>query len=51
MMRLVDCSCDVSRDQSGVAVLANKGGLQKVLTVFGSELDGLMDEMNGGVVA
>ena len=36
---------------SVVEQLAGKGGLQKAWGLFGKELDGLMDEMNGELVA
>ena len=44
-------SCSISRDDFDYAELADKGGLQKVWTVFGNQLDGLMDEMNVELVA
>ncbi|AMK75603.1 MULTISPECIES: type I restriction-modification enzyme R subunit C-terminal domain-containing protein [Methylomonas] len=44
-------SCSISRADFDYAELANKGGLQKVWSVFGADLDGLMDEMNRELVA
>ncbi|MDP1698383.1 MAG: type I restriction-modification enzyme R subunit C-terminal domain-containing protein [Xanthomonadaceae bacterium] len=44
-------SCSISRDDFDYAELADKGGLQKVWSVFGNQLDGLMDEMNVELVA
>lgn len=44
-------SCSISREDFDYAELADKGGLQKVWQVFGKELDGLMSEMNEGLVA
>ncbi|WP_081577497.1 type I restriction-modification enzyme R subunit C-terminal domain-containing protein, partial [Acidithiobacillus thiooxidans] len=44
-------SCSIARDDFDYAELADKGGLQRVWQVFGSELDGLMDEMNRELVA
>jgi type I restriction enzyme R subunit len=44
-------SCSISRADFDYAELADKGGLQKVWTVFGADLDGLMDEMNRELVA
>lgn len=44
-------SCSISRDDFDYAELAGHGGLQKAWQVFGSELDGLMDEMNLELVA
>ena len=44
-------SCSVSRDDFDYAELADKGGLQKAWTVFGEQLDGLMQEMNEELVA
>ncbi len=44
-------SCSINRDDFDYAELAGKGGLQKVWAVFGEQLDGLMDEMNGELVA
>lgn len=43
-------SCSISRDDFDYAELADRGGLQKVWTVFGNQLDGLMDEMNRELV-
>jgi type I restriction enzyme R subunit len=39
------------RDDFDYAELADKGGLQKAWGLFGKELDTLMDEMNGELVA
>ena len=44
-------SCSIGRDDFDYAELADRGGVQKVWAVFGSQLDGLMDEMNGELVA
>jgi type I restriction enzyme R subunit len=44
-------SCSIGRDDFDYAELADKGGLQKAWQLFGKELDGLMDEMNGELVA
>jgi len=44
-------SCSICRDDFDYAELAGKGGLQKVWMVFGSQLDGLMNEMNEELVA
>lgn len=44
-------SCRISRDDFDYAEFANKGGLQKVWSVFGKELDGVMNEMNEELVA
>lgn len=44
-------SCSISRDDFDYAELADKGGLQKAWGLFGKELDILMNEMNGGLVA
>ena len=44
-------SCSISRDDFDLAGLAGKGGLQKAWAVFGEELDGLMNEMNGELMA
>ncbi|MDO8940254.1 MAG: type I restriction-modification enzyme R subunit C-terminal domain-containing protein [Methylicorpusculum sp.] len=44
-------SCSISRADFDYAELADKGGLQKVWSVFGADLDGLMDEMNRELVA
>ena len=43
-------SCSISRDDFDYAELADKGGLQKVWGLFGSELDTLMKEMNEELV-
>lgn len=44
-------SCSISRDDFDYAELADKGGLQKVWSAFGKELDTLMNEMNNELVA
>jgi type I restriction enzyme R subunit len=44
-------SCSISRDDFDYAELADKGGLQKVWSVFGADLDGLIYEMNRELVA
>ena len=44
-------SCSISRDDFDYAELANKGGLQKAWGLFGEDLDTLMHEMNGELVA
>lgn len=44
-------SCSISRDDFDYAELADKGGLQKAWGLFGKELDILMNEMNGELVA
>jgi type I restriction enzyme R subunit len=44
-------SCSISRSDFDYAELADKGGLQKAWGLFGTELDGLMDEMNVELVA
>jgi len=44
-------SCSISRDDFDYAEFADKGGLQKAWSVFGKQLDGLMDEMNEELVA
>jgi len=44
-------SCSITRDDFDYAELAGKGGLQKVWSLFGNQLDGLMDEMNEELVA
>jgi len=44
-------SCSISRDDFDYAEFADKGGLQKVWTVFGKQLDELMIEMNEELVA
>ena len=44
-------SCSISRNDFDYAELAGRGGLQKVWTVFGEKLDGLMDELNEELVA
>jgi type I restriction enzyme R subunit len=44
-------SCCITRDDFDYAEFADKGGLQKAWTLFGNELDGVMAEMNEGLVA
>jgi type I restriction enzyme, R subunit len=44
-------SCCITRDDFDYAEFANKGGLQKAWALFGNELDGVMTEMNEGLVA
>lgn len=44
-------SCRINRDDFDYAEFADKGGLQKVWTVFGKQLDELMIEMNEELVA
>jgi type I restriction enzyme R subunit len=44
-------SCSITRDDFDYAEFANKGGLQKAWALFGKELDGVMAEMNEGLVA
>ena len=44
-------SCSIGRTDFDYAELASKGGLQKVWSVFGTELDGVMKEMNEELVA
>ena len=51
MKEHIASSCSISRDDFDYAELADRGGLQKVWTVFGNQLDGLMDEMNEELVA
>lgn len=44
-------SCSISRDDFDYAELADKGGLQKAWGLFGKELDILINELNGELVA
>jgi type I restriction enzyme R subunit len=44
-------SCSISRDDFDYTDLADKGGLQKAWSLFGKELDILMNEMNMELVA
>ena len=44
-------SCSIARSDFDYAEFADKGGLQKAWAVFGSQIDGLMDEMNRELVA
>jgi type I restriction enzyme R subunit len=47
----IAASCSISRADFDYAEFADKGGLQKVWSVFGSQLDSLMNEMNEELVA
>ena len=47
----IAASCCITRNDFDYAELADKGGLQKVWGVFGSQLDELMSEMNEALVA
>jgi type I restriction enzyme, R subunit len=47
----IAASCTISRADFDYAEFADKGGLQKVWSVFGSQLDTLMNEMNEELVA
>jgi type I restriction enzyme R subunit len=47
----VASSCAIGREDFDFAELADKGGLQRAWGLFGSALDGLMDEMNLELVA
>ncbi|AJE02089.1 type I restriction endonuclease subunit R [Geobacter pickeringii] len=47
----ISSSCCITRDDFDYAEFANKGGLQKAWGLFGKELDEVMDEMNGELVA
>lgn len=51
MKEHIASSCSIGREDFDYAELADKGGLQKAWGLFGKELDGLMDEMNGELVA
>lgn len=44
-------SCSICRDDFDFAELQARGGLQKAWTLFGKELDTVMDELNEGLVA
>ena len=44
-------SCSIGRGDFDYAELADRGGLQKAWVLFGEQLDGLMAEMNEGLVA
>jgi len=44
-------SCAIERDDFDYAEFADKGGLQKAWGLFGEELDTVMNEMNGELVA
>jgi len=47
----IAASCSIRREDFDYAEFADKGGLQKVWTVFGGELDGLMKDLNEELVA
>ena len=47
----IAASCCITRNDFDYAELADKGGLQKVWGMFGSQLDELMSEMNEALVA
>ncbi len=47
----IAASCAIARDDFDYAPFADKGGLQKAWGMFGSELDGLMKEMNEELAA
>lgn len=47
----ITISCCITRYDFDYAELAAQGGLQKVWSVFGSQLDTLMGEMNEALVA
>ncbi|MBL8252314.1 MAG: restriction endonuclease subunit R, partial [Candidatus Competibacter sp.] len=47
----IAASCAIGRDDFDYAPFADRGGLQKAWKLFGSELDGLMREMNEELVA
>jgi type I restriction enzyme R subunit len=47
----IAASCCIGREDFDFAPFADRGGLQKVWSVFGKELDGLMNEMNRELVA
>lgn len=51
MKNHIASSCCISREDFDYAEFANKGGLQKVWDVFGTELDKVMQEMNEELVA
>ena len=44
-------SCSIGRADFDYAELAHRGGLQRAWGLFGEQLDGLMVEMNQGLVA
>lgn len=44
-------SCRIEREDFDYAPLVDMGGLQRAWSVFGGELDALMEEMNGELVA
>ncbi|MCK0509258.1 type I restriction-modification enzyme R subunit C-terminal domain-containing protein [Aromatoleum anaerobium] len=44
-------SCSIARDDFDYAGFADRGGLQRAWGMFGTELDGLMKEMNEELVA
>lgn len=47
----IAASCSVAREDFDFAEFANRGGLQKAWGLFGTELDGVMLEMNQELVA
>jgi type I restriction enzyme, R subunit len=47
----IAASCAIARNDFDYAPFADKGGLQKAWGLFGSELDGLMKEMNEELAA
>lgn len=47
----ISSSCSILREDFDFAELADRGGLQKAWSLFGMELDTLMDEMNEELVA
>ena len=51
MKEHIASSCAIGRDDFDYAELAARGGLQRAWSLFGAELDGLMDEMNVELVA
>ena len=51
MKDFIAASCCITRSDFDYAELAAQGGLQKVWSVFGEQLDGLMGEMNEALVA
>lgn len=51
MKEHIASSCSIGREDFDYAELADKGGLQKAWSLFGKELDTLMDEMNVELVA
>ncbi|HEY1181005.1 MAG TPA: type I restriction-modification enzyme R subunit C-terminal domain-containing protein, partial [Rhodocyclaceae bacterium] len=51
MKEHIATSCSIGREDFDYAELASRGGLQKAWAVFGKEIDALMVEMNGELVA